>query len=50
MVTILQYPDEEVSQNQQGSPRIAVLVDELGNPVKYDIGISCGVKSWTKKR
>ncbi len=49
MASVLQYPDEAVTNHQQGSAGIAVLVDEQGNPVQYEIGISSGVKSLDKE-
>jgi TonB family protein len=41
----INYPEEAVSRNQQGQCNIAVLIDEKGNPVSYEIGISSGFKS-----
>ena len=41
----LNYPEEAQNRNQQGQVFIAVLIDELGNPVTYEVGISSGYPS-----
>jgi TonB family protein len=41
----LQYPEEAQNRNQQGEVFIAVLVDEQGNSVSFEVGISSGYPS-----
>ena len=38
----LTYPEDAQNNNQQGQVNIAVLVDQLGNPESYEVGISSG--------
>jgi TonB family protein len=38
----LQYPESAQNTNQQGQSNIAVLIDEYGKPVSYEVGISSG--------
>jgi TonB family protein len=41
----LRYPEEAQNNHQQGESYVAVLIDEQGNPINYEIGISSGYPS-----
>jgi TonB family protein len=45
----LQYPVEAQDKEQQGKVKIAVLVDQMGNPESFDIGVSSGYPSLDKE-
>ncbi|HZZ75679.1 MAG TPA: TonB family protein [Puia sp.] len=45
----LEYPIEAQDKEQQGQVMIAVLVDQMGNPESFDVGVSSGYPSLDKE-
>jgi TonB family protein len=45
LIANLRYPDDAVNKNQQGQVKVAVLIDQQGNPESFEIGISSGYPS-----
>jgi TonB family protein len=45
----LEYPEEAQNKEQQGQVKIAVKIDQMGNPESFEIGVSSGYPSLDKE-